>query len=275
MGVSMCFNRIKCGITSAAVPSARERVLGGTPAWAPVVLAVLLLVVAGVFYRTTASRVQGVIRSATRLPVPLKEFPLQVGDWTGVDLEIPSTTEDYMRRNFADDYISRRYVNVKSGLWADLYVVYCSSHPGGILGHRPQVCFPAHGWVDDGTVQSRVVSPSGRQIDCLLHRFHKPAPDYQEVGILSFYVLNGQITLSEREFSGPLGRRPNLEGDPARYVAQVQVSSIVEHSVRTAASQMADLILAFLPDQDGLVGATSLGYGPKQTENSESENERR
>jgi hypothetical protein len=152
-----------------------------------------------------------------------------------------------MRRNFADDYISRRYVNAREGLWADLYLVYCSSHPGGILGHQPLVCFPNNGWIHDETTSSQIVSRSGRPISCLVHRFHKPSPAYQQMVVLNFYILNGQITLSEREFSSPWGRRPNLSGDPARYVAQIEISSNLESSARAAAAQMADILLAFLP----------------------------
>ena len=69
--------------------------------------------------------------------------------------------------------------------------------------------------------------------------------------VLNFYVLNGQITLSEEDFSGVLGRRLNIAGDPARYVAQLQISSVLEHSVRSLACELVDSILAILPDRGG------------------------
>jgi hypothetical protein len=74
--------------------------------------------------------------------------------------------------------------------------------------------------------------------------------------ILNFYVLNGQITADEDDFSGPFSRRPNIGRDPARYVAQIQISSVLENSVRTAAGDMTDMILSFLPDENGQVRAT-------------------
>ena len=186
---------------------------------------------------------------------------MRVEGWVGADMQIPSTTAVYMKRNFADDYVSRRYVNAAQGVWADVYVVYCSSKPGGIVGHQPLHCYPGNGWIHDSTETSQVHSRAGRPISCLVHRFHKPAPSYQEIVVLNFYILNGQITLSEDEFSGPFSRRPNIAGDPARYVAQVQVSSIFEHAARTATADLADLILAFLPDQQGRVAATGLEEG--------------
>ena len=160
-----------------------------------------------------------------------------------------------MERNFADDFLSRRYLNTVTQSWADVYVVYCSSRPGGILGHQPRVCYPGHGWILDGTEPSQFGSLSGRQISCLIHRFHKPAPTHAQTIVLNFYVLNGRITTNENDFSGPFGRRPNIAGDPARYVAQVQVSSVLENSIRTAAKDMADLILDFLPDENGTVSS--------------------
>ena len=56
-------------------------------------------------------------------------------------------------------------------------------------------------------------------------------------------------------FSGLGWRTPNIAGDPARYVAQVQINSVLENSTRTAAKDMTDLILDFFPDQNGKVRA--------------------
>jgi len=76
------------------------------------------------------------------------------------------------------------------------------------------------------------------------------------VFVLSFYVLNGQVTLRERDFSGFLDRTPNISGNPARYVAQVQISSAFEPSAIAAARDLVDTILTFLPDRHGYVQAT-------------------
>jgi hypothetical protein len=73
--------------------------------------------------------------------------------------------------------------------------------------------------------------------------------------VLNFYILNGQITNDENYFSGPFGRRPNIAGDPTRYVVQVQISSVLENSIRTVAKDMTDLILDYLPDENGKVRA--------------------
>ena len=228
---------------------------GRISTWFIWILAFLLLVSSGVTYRLLASHLELLFDTPISLPVPLSSFPTQISDWVGTDLTIPNTTKEYMEKNFADDFLSRRYINSATGAWADVYIVYCSSQPGGILGHRPRVCYVGGGWIHDSTESSQFSSRAGRQIPCLIHRFHKPAPMHDQKVVLNFYILNGQITTDENKFSGPLGRRPNIAGDPARYVAQVQISSVLENSIREAAKDMTDLILDFLPDKNGQVRA--------------------
>jgi hypothetical protein len=219
------------------------------------ILAILLLVVSGIIYRLVASQLNLLAKAPIVLPVPLDSFPNQIYYWIGTDLPIRTTTREYMERHFADDFLSRRYVSSAVNIWTDVYIVYCSSRPGGILGHRPSVCYPAYGWIHDSTERTQFTSRAGRQVDCLIHHFHKPAPAYDQIVVLNFYVLNGQITADEDDFSGTFGRRPNLARDPARYVAQTQISSVLENSVRNAAADMTDIILDFLPDKDGQVRA--------------------
>ena len=219
-------------------------------------LAVILVLLSGIAYRVLASRLQLLVDTPISLSLPLSTFPVQIGNWVGKELPIPNTTKEYMERHFADDFFNRRYINAESNTWADVYIVYCSSQPGGILGHRPRVCYPAHGWIHDGTESSQFTSQAGQQIPCLIHRFHKPSPMYDQTVVMNFYILNGQITADEKDFSGPFSRRPNISSDPARYVAQVQISSVLENSIRAAAKNMAELILDFLPDENGKVRAT-------------------
>jgi len=224
-----------------------------TPAGFVWVIAVLLLVSAGIAYRVPAHRLKLLGDEPVVLSVPLRNFPKQFGNWAGSDINIPATTREYMERNFADDFFSRRYVNSSDKIWADIYVVYCSSRPGGILGHMPSVCYPAHGWLPKSSETSRFTTQYGRQIECLVQKFRQPAPSLDEVVVLSFYVRNGQITANEGDFSGLFGRKFNFARDPSRYVAQVQISSVLESSVRKAAQDVTDLVIDFLPDENGKV----------------------
>lgn len=215
----------------------------------------LLLVFSGVVYRVLASHLNLAFDAPIRLPMSLSTFPSHISNWTGTDLTIPNITKEYMEKNFADDFLSRRYVNSSNKTWADIYIVYCSSKPGGILGHRPRVCYTAHGWVHDSTEQSHFSSRAGLSIPCLIHRFHKPAPMNDQITVMNFYILNGHITTKESDFSSPSSRRPNLAQNPSQYVAQVQICSVLENSVRTAAKDITELVLDFFPDKNGEVRA--------------------
>jgi len=225
-------------------------IAGKVTVWFIWIIAIVLIICSGIAYRTLASLI---VDTAINLPLPLKTLPAVIGDWAGMELSIPTTTREYMETNFADDYVSRRYINSQNQTWADVYIVYCASRPGGMLGHQPRVCYTGNGWIHDSTEKSHFLTRQGRKVPCLIHRFHKPAPIYNEIVILNFYLVNGQLATNQKGFSGALGRRYNLSKNPARYVAQVQISSLLENSIRSAASDMTELILELLPDENGIV----------------------
>ena len=233
----------KLGVSNSA------RVVNGRiSVWIAWAIAVFLLISSGITYRVLASMI---VDTAIDLPVSLSEFPIIVEDWSGTELSIPTTTREYMERNFADDFLSRRYINLESQDWADVYVVYCASRPGGMLGHQPQVCYPGNGWIHESTEKSQFITRQGQEISCLIHRFHKPAPAFDEIVVLNFFIVNGNLAIDQKGFSGVLGRRFNLTRNPARYVAQVQISSLMENSILKAAIDMTGTILGFLPNAGG------------------------
>lgn len=219
--------------------------------WPNWLLAVIALLLAGAVYRGQASRLKLIAETAIILPVSLSAFPVEIGDWTGRDVPI---AENIQRVVGNDDFLNRLYINKSKNQWVNVYLAY-SARPRTMLGHRPQVCYVAAGWLHDGAEALEVISNSGRTIPCLMHRFHKPDFQNAEVVVLNFYILNGQPIRSETGFSGIGWRRPNIAGDPAHYVAQIQISSVLENSVRTATKDMAELILDFFPDEKGKVEA--------------------
>jgi hypothetical protein len=214
-------------------------------------LAFLLLVCSGIAYRVLASHLEVIVETPVSLPVPLTAFPTTVGEWTGKDTPIPRNIQLAAGN---DDFINRLYINKLNKEWVNLYVAY-TARPRVMLGHRPRVCYAGGGWVHDSTDPAKVVSNRGREIPCLIHRFHMPAPQYEERIVLNFYIANGRITTDESVFSGLGWRTPNIAGDPARYAAQVQISSVLENSVRQAATDMTELILSFFPGENGQVKA--------------------
>jgi hypothetical protein len=225
------------------------------PGQAPVrfvwILAVLLLIFSGITYRVLAFHLKLLVATPVELPVPLSAFPKQIGHWSGEDVPIPVNIQ---RVAGNDAFLNRLFINKLSDQWANVYIAY-TAHPRTMLGHRPQICYVASGWVHDSTEPTNITSSTGREIPCLLHRFHRPYPETEETVVLNFYIVNGQLTSDERVFSGVGWRTPNINGNPARYVTQVQVSSVLENSVRAATKDIAEEVLDFFPDENGHVKA--------------------
>lgn len=215
--------------------------------------ALVLLVLAGAGYRMLAGRIQAAAQDPVDLPVPLNQIPENIGNWEGRDVPIPVNIQEVAGN---DDFLNRLYENDVTGDWANVYIAY-TARPSTMLGHRPQVCYPSAGWVHSGTEDSAVTSVTGTKIPCLIHRFHRPKPESRQIVVLNFYIVNGRLTTDESVFSGVGWRTPNIEGDPARYAAQVQISSILENSARKAAEDMTHLFLNYLPDPNGVVEAES------------------
>jgi len=219
--------------------------------WSSWLMAVSVMLAAGFLCRYATSHLKFLMDKPIILDVPLKTFPIQIGNWRGKDVPIPN----YIQRIASnDDFLYRFYEQKGSGQWVSLYITY-SCRPRTMLGHRPQVCYVAMGWVYENTEQSQFIDYAGKPIPYLIHRFHKAGSNYQEIVVLNFYVLNGKIICNEKGFSGIEWRTPNLAGNPARYIAQIQISSSLENSVRAAAEDMTELLLDFLPDENGKVNA--------------------
>ena len=213
------------------------------------ILAVALLILAGIGYQLAASQLDTLISSPVRLPVPLKEFPMKVGNWIGTDVPISETV---LKVAANDDYLNRLYENAVSRQRANIYVAY-SARPRTMLGHRPKVCYQTNGWIHDRTDNIKIISRFGREVPSLLHRFHKTGLESKEIVVLNFYIVNGRITDDERVFTGLNWRTPNLDGEIARYVTQIQISSVLENSAIALAKDLTDLILDYFPDEYGNV----------------------
>jgi hypothetical protein len=212
----------------------------------------VLLVVIGIGYRLVATKMNVIVTTPIKLDVPLSEFPIRIGQWVGRDVPISETIIEVAAN---DDFLSRLYVNESNNQWANIYIAY-TARPRTMLGHRPQVCYPANGWAHENTEHIQVMSNSGRKIKCLLHNFQKSTSESEEIVVLNYYIVNGWLTDDESVFSGLSWRTPNVGGIPARYVAQVQISSLQEMFVRSAAKDFADLILGYFPVENGQVKAS-------------------
>lgn len=207
------------------------------------VLGLIVIGGTGGYYRYASQKLDVVSRMSLLPPIPLENFPMELGQWQGREVPISETV---LRAAGNDDHLSRIYVNLKANSGAALYVGY-TAEPRRMLGHRPQVCYVASGWIHDYTHQEMIRTMSGQPLDCLIHRFYKIGLAYEEVFVLNYYVVNGELTVDHTLFEGLRWRRPKQTGGRLEYVAQIQISSSSEQAIRLLAQEIADLIMNYMP----------------------------
>ncbi len=206
----------------------------------------LVIIAFGWHYRSFSEKYGDFSGGKVQLPVPLKEFPMDFGDWHGEDVEL---SDVILKVAGNDDYLNRLYVNTKTGEWFNLYLAY-TGDPRTMLGHRPQVCYPAAGWNPQSLEEIEISVNNDLKVPCLLHHFYRPGRSDQpgaQVVVLNYYILNGQITNQEESFDGIGTRAPNIDGETARYVAQIQISSSNDGSVQNGLKYFAGKIMDFFP----------------------------
>ncbi len=214
------------------------------------VLAVLLA--GGIGHRWVNALLLAADAAPAPLRAPLASLPMRLGGWEGTDVPMDARVLEVAGN---DDQVYRRYVNAAEGQALDVYLAY-AARPVKMIGHRPDVCYPAHGWQLVDSRRETLTLAGGEQVPCLVHRFTRDQPAPAEVAVLNFYVLRGRYLTDWKEFWGPGWRLPNLSRDPSFYVAQVQISASVaglsglgriEPALRTMAATVATELSAMLP----------------------------
>jgi EpsI family protein len=75
--------------------------------------------------------------------LPLKQFPVQLGDWTGTDVAID---KDVLEVLGPGDFLVRIYQSPQKTPYIDLFIAYFRSQRAGDTIHSPQHCLPGSGW---------------------------------------------------------------------------------------------------------------------------------
>ena len=105
-------------------------------------IAVLAVLIAGgASYRMAVAKVRPLLSRRILLPVPLKEFPLEIAGWTGEDRPMSPEVE---RIAGNDDYVYRVYTHDVTKEKASFYIAY-SGRPRTMVGHNPQACYGGQG----------------------------------------------------------------------------------------------------------------------------------
>ncbi len=179
-----------------------------------------LLVAEGAANRWLNQMVDGPDSRAVKLEKPLSTLPLRIGTWKGEDIPL---TQRVIEVAGCDDYVNRRYTDEATGRSVILYLAY-AARPARMIGHRPQVCYPAQGWQSAGERVDHVTLSGNKTLECRIHHFKKSNPERQAVVVLNYYILQGRYTTDWTDFWGVKWRMPNLMKDTSFYVLQAQIS---------------------------------------------------
>jgi len=194
-----------------------ERVWRGVSRLWPALCGVLL---AGILWTggIDASAPPGAEAYHERVRRAVERIPYRVGSWVGSDVEAQPAAVKLLKPNAM---LQRRYVDTETGRSVSLLVVHCGDSRD-MLGHYPPVCYPAHGWLEDG-LRETTVEIEGMRYPARWYRFRRSASGAeQQFGVFGFFVLpDGRIVADMETVTAVSGRRAVA----ALGAAQVQVIS--------------------------------------------------
>jgi len=178
------------------------------------IAATIIMLASGLAFHTLIARVNG---SMARLPIApevLEGFPMQIGDWTGVDVPLDETI---VEKTDSDALINRRYSRHNGRESVGFYIAFGSTWE--MMFHRPDVCYPSSGWtlVDHSLLELPV--NNGTKLPCTIFRFSQGELETRDVVVLYYCVADGHtysnISLLRSRVWGALAAVDNF--------AQVQI----------------------------------------------------
>jgi hypothetical protein len=148
---------------------------------------VSVLLAAGIAYRVINSWYFPVRPSIALPPHALEELPMTLGMWHGRDV---SMDPRIVSAADAEAYLSREYVNAKTGEVARVWVAY-GAPSRDFAPHRPDVCYPGAGWnlLDVKPVELKPASGLRREIKA--YSFRKSGIDSSAISVLHWYLMDG------------------------------------------------------------------------------------
>jgi len=186
----------------------------------PAIVAVLVLLISGVAYRTLAAYYARPAESAPLPPGTLGRLPVDLADWHGSDLPMD---ERVVKATSSDQLLSRRYVR-RDGSASVALVVSYGIRLRDLLPHRPEICYPGNGWTLRNTESSALKLPDGRSIPCQIQTFDRAGIGTDAVVVLHYYLVDGQFS----EDVSLLRSKVWKTEAASHYNVQVQISARVD-----------------------------------------------
>lgn len=192
----------------------------GTRVGLALVVAVMLLLGARLGYGWLDSHYDQAFHSVAILPGSLERLPLAIGQWRGRSEAVPQAL---ITATDTDAHVSRTYQSAGGLGTVSLWIGY-----GGrfrdLMPHRPEICYPASGYVLEGERRDEIQTPEGVLLPCRILRFARGGANPQRIAVLNYYLVDGEYS---PDVSLLRSKAVQLRGG-GRYMAQVQVSCILD-----------------------------------------------
>lgn len=198
------------------------------PAIVAAVVASCLMLVFGLTYRVVAARLDASINTTPISPDALTRFPLQIGDWTGV--EVPMD-EAIARATDTDARLNRRYTR-RSGFESITFYIASGVKARDLMPHRPEVCYAGAGWTLMDRRSVKLPLDNATVLPCNIMQFSRGVLNPQKVIVLDYYLVDGQYSADV----SLLRWKACLGSGTIRYVAQIQIIAPITATVNAEAA---------------------------------------
>jgi hypothetical protein len=157
----------------------------------------------------------------------------------------------------AEAYLSRLCVDLSTREEVLLFVT-AAGNARAMLGHRPEVCYPATGWITEDSRVMDIAADTG-PLQVRLQTFVSPEAGGRRQLVLSYFIVGGKVTIDEGDFRGLYWRRAGLREETCLPLLQVQViapalsdiTSTEQPAVRFAVSSI-PLLLSLVQGTPGV-----------------------
>jgi len=120
----------------------------------------------------------------------LSSFPMQLGNWEGIELPIESDVRNVLGPG---DYIQRIYRQGGKPP-VDLFLAYFPSQRQGDAVHSPRHCLPGSGWTPIQSSRTPLIKPDGQAITV---NYYLVAKGLNRQVVLYWYQAHGRVEASE------------------------------------------------------------------------------
>jgi hypothetical protein len=178
-----------------------------------------VLVITGVGHRLLLAQIDSALDRVVKPAQPMSTLPLDLGPWQGRDEPVAPLVQKIAGD---DDFVNRIYTHHETGRKVSLYIGYIG-RPRSWLGHRPDVCYRAHGYEQIGQEAAMIRTEGGEDVPAILYEFSLAKAGGRQHLVLGNYLRNGSFLREGDDFREMTARRPNLFAPNVAYLARIQI----------------------------------------------------